>query len=110
MLELALGVVSLTSGKVPLEKTLRNDQHDDDNNEKASRGGTERRQFHRRAHCRRRQSRQVGWVQLDGYLHQQAGLTASTVANDDQLASNLGHVADGYLVVVGYWGDEERVR
>jgi hypothetical protein len=29
----------------------------------------------------------------DGYLHQQTGLTAGTIANNDELATNLSHSA-----------------
>lgn len=67
--ELGIGSI-LTSGKVPLEKTL---------SEKA----TVRKQYVGRRHKR--------WPQSRRYLHKETGLSAGTVANDDKLASNFRH-------------------
>lgn len=33
-----------------------------------------------------------GVVLMSEYLHEQTGLTAGTIADDDELASNLGHL------------------
>lgn len=68
----------LTSGKVPLEKTLD--------------GNTcQRMMMQRRART------------VDGRnSHQQTGFTASTIANDDQLSANLSHgvCVGGWVVVM----------
>ncbi len=55
-----------TSGKVPLEKTLWHGQH-------ASRAAA---------------------VWFDWALHEQAGLSAGTVTNNDQLATDLRHLRE----------------
>jgi hypothetical protein len=33
-------------------------------------------------------------VLMSEYLHEQTGLTAGTIAHDDELASNLGHLCN----------------
>lgn len=59
----------LTSGKVPLEKTL--------SMARSVRGGDE--------------EQNAGRADEDGDLHQQTGLTAGTVTDDDQLSADLSH-------------------
>lgn len=35
---------------------------------------------------------------MSEYLHEQTGLTAGTIANDDELATDLGHLDTGQRV------------
>ncbi len=69
------GGVILTSGKVPLEKTLRYNQHKDLSSSSSAKERADGK----------------------GYLHQQASLTAGTIAHNDKLSTDFRHL-DGRLM------------
>lgn len=72
----------LTSGKVPLEKTLAEDYGQFTEDHKKNQGGE-------------REGDAEWAVLMSEYLHEQTGLTAGTIAHDDELATDLGHLGSG---------------
>ena len=88
---------------MPLEKTLQRnrDQHDDDDYHDDDDDDAKERWKRSRAETTPKQASLSGtaaadrnWRRQDKaekHLHQQAGLTAGTIANDNKLPANLGH-------------------